>query len=535
MKIIITERIAQEGIDYLINEGYDVDLKFGISHDDLLEIIDQYDAIIVRSVTKVNKEVIEKGVNLKVAGRAGNGIDNIDVEECTKHGIIAVNTPESNVMAAAELAVGMAFCVFRNIVQADKAGRKGDFRRNLFVGKELDEKVAGIIGFGRIGKIVASKLVGCNMKVICYDPYVTEETFEQYNVKKCDSLEELIKASDLISLHTPKTVETKGLIGEKELAMCKKGVRIVNAARGGLVDEKALYNALKSGQVSAAALDVLDPEPGYDKTPEDQDYTNPLLELDNIIITPHLGASTMEATYNVGTAVTKLVDGALQGELVPAVNLPTIKKKDVKAVKPFVELAEMMGKIYYQTEKEQIKSIEIKYRGELAEKETKLISLSVAKGFLSTIVKENVNYVNTELILESMGIDLVESKSSHIEKYTNMVTVSFVTISDKKFNISGTVFAKDQIRLIDFYGYHLDFDPTKYIVAIQNEDVPGIIGKIGTAFGNFGVNIGAMQWSRNQTKDRAISFVSVDIDVSEDLVEEIRGLEGVLKVSKINL
>ena len=326
MKIIVTERIAQEGIDYLINKGFDVDTKFGISHDELIEIIPNYDAIIVRSVTNVNKSLIEAGINLKVAGRAGNGIDNIDVKSCTEKGIIVVNTPESNIMAAAELAVGLAYAIFRNIPQANYAGKfNNDFRRSLFNGNELDEKTAGIIGLGRIGSIVARKLLGNNMKVIAYDPYIPEERFKQVGVERAETLDELLRQSDLISFHTPKTTETYGMIGAKELELCKKGVRIVNAARGGLVNEDALYDALKSGQVASAGIDVLDPEPNYDKKPEDQDYVNKLLELDNLIMTPHLGASTEEANFNVGTEVTKLVGNALAGEMVAAVNMPPIK------------------------------------------------------------------------------------------------------------------------------------------------------------------------------------------------------------------
>jgi D-3-phosphoglycerate dehydrogenase len=329
MKIIVTERIAEEGIDLLRRKGFEVDVKLGLSYSELAEIIGEYDAIIVRSVTKVNAEIIERAKKLKVVGRAGNGIDNIDIDTCTKRGIIVVNTPEGNIMAAAELAIGLAFCIFRNIPQANAAGRAKDFRRNRFLGNELDGKTAGIIGLGRIGSIVARKLKGCNMKVIAYDPYITDERFRKLGVEKCETLEELLKQADLITLHTPKTEETYGMIGEKELKLCKKGVRIVNAARGGLVNEKALYNAIKEGIVAGAGIDVLDPEPGYDKKPEEQTYTNPLLELDNVVITPHLGASTMEANHNVGTAIAEFVAGALNGEMVAAVNMPSIHNKNL--------------------------------------------------------------------------------------------------------------------------------------------------------------------------------------------------------------
>lgn len=532
MKVIVTERIADEGIQYLRDKGFDVDVKLGLTHGELLDIIDEYDAIIVRSVTKVNAELIEKGTNLKVAGRAGNGIDNIDVAACTKKGIIVVNTPESNIMAAAELAVGHAFCLFRNIPQANAAARKGDFRRNLFLGNELEGKTVGIIGLGRIGSIVARKLKGCGMRAIAYDPYITDEKFKKLGVEKCEKLEDLLVQSDLITLHTPKTSETYGMIGEKELDLCKKGVRIVNAARGGLVNEKALYAALKDGRVQSAAIDVLDPEPSYDKKPGEHSYSNPLLELDNVIITPHLGASTEEANYNVGTAVTQLVAAALEGEMVAAVNMPSMHA-DLNDLRPYLTLAEMLGKIYYQSEKETVQKIEIEYSGDLADKETKVISLSVLKGFLDPVIKEKVNYVNAELMLHNMGIEMVESKRSHLDKYTNLITVKFTT-KKRTQSVSGTIFAKEEMRIVDFFGYKLDFEPTPYVVAIQNIDKPGIIGRIGTVLGEAGVNIAAMQWSRNRKGEKAVAFVSVDQDVSNETLDEIRKIDGVLKVSLLN-
>lgn len=529
MKIIVTERIAEEGIQHLKDRGHDVDVRYGISPDELLGVIENYDAIIVRSVTKVNAELLERAKNLKVVGRAGNGIDNIDVSTCTRKGIIVVNTPESNIMAAAELAVGHAFCLFRNIPQANAAARRGEFRRNLFIGNELQDKTAGIIGLGRIGTIVARKLKGIGMRVVAYDPYITDEKFRKNGVIKCETLDELLVQSDLISIHTPKTEETYGMIGERELSICKDGVRIVNAARGGLVNEKALYDAIKSGKVAGAAIDVLDPEPGYDKKPEEQTYTNPLLELDKVVITPHLGASTQEANFNVGTAIAQLVADALDGQMVAAVNMPPIQA-DLNGLRPYISLAEMLGKIYYQSEKETVQKIEIEYSGDLADKDTRVISLSVLKGFLDPVIKEKVNYVNAGLMLHNMGIEMVESKRSHLDKYTNLITVKFTT-RNRTLSVSGTIFAKEEMRIVDFFGYKLDFEPTPYIVAIQNIDKPGMIGRIGTVLGNAGVNIAAMQWSRNRKGEKAVAFVSVDQDVDDKTLDEIRRIDGVLKVS----
>ena len=534
MKILVTERIADEGIQFLKDNGFETDFKLGLSHEDILKIIPEYEAIIVRSVTQVNKEVIEAGVKLKVAGRAGNGIDNIDVPACTQRGIIVVNTPESNIMAAAELAVAMAYCLFRNIPQVNSACKNRDFRRNKYLGRELDGRTAGIIGLGRIGSITARKLIGNNMKVIAYDPYITDDKFTRVGAEKCATLDELLRRSDLISIHTPKTKETYGMVGEEQLKLCQKGVRLVNAARGGLFNEKALYDAVKSGHVAGVAIDVLDPEPGYDKPPEQQTYQNPLLELENVIVTPHLGASTEEANYNVGTAITKLVAEALRGEMVAAVNMPPLQSGDLNRLKPYINLAEILGKIYYQTEKETVKKVEVIYSGDLADQETKVISLSVLKGLLDPVVKETVNYVNAEVIAENMGICLVESKSSHLDIYTNLITVKFVTGKGER-SVSGTVFAKEDLRIVDYFGYELDFEPAPQVIVLRNCDAPGIIGRVGTLLGLHGINIAAMQWSRHRKGEEAVSFVSVDGEVSQEVMAQLQATEGVLQASMLKL
>ncbi|MCX7748147.1 MAG: phosphoglycerate dehydrogenase [Clostridia bacterium] len=532
MRVIVADKMAEDGIQYLREKGFEVDTKYGLSHEELLAIIEDYDAIIVRSATKVNKEIIEKGKNLKVAGRAGNGIDNIDVAECTKRGIVVVNTPEGNIMAAAEMAVAMAYAIFRNIPQAYHGGKNKDFRRNKWVGAELDGKVAGVIGLGRIGSIVAQKLKGSNMQVIGYDPFITDERVKLLGIEKCETMDELLQRADLISIHIPKTDKSQGLIAERELKLCKKGVRIVNLARGGIINEAALYNAIKEGHVAAAGLDVLEKEPNFNKKPEEQDFTNPLLEFDNVVITPHLGASTAEANYNVSIGVAKLVEGVLNGEMVAAVNMPPIKSKDVSELKPYIDLAEILGKIYYQAEKDTVKRVEVIYSGDLADKETRVMSLSVLKGLLEPAAKDTINYVNAELFAKSMGVELVESKSSHLDKYTNLITVKFIT-KDKELSVSGTVFAKEEIRIVDFFGYKLDFEPTPYVIAIQNVDKPGIIGQIGSILGASNINIAAMQWSRNRKGEKAVAFVSVDGEVSEDVLKLLRNIDGVLKASNL--
>ncbi len=532
MKIIITEKIAGDSVDYLRSRGFEVDEKLGFSQSEIEDMMEPYDAIIVRSVTKVNEALLAKAPNLKVVGRAGNGIDNIDVSACTKRGIIAVNTPEANIMAAGELAVALAFAVFRNVPEADRRARQDDFRRSSMIGNELEGKVAGIIGLGRIGSIVARKLSGIGMEVIAYDPYITDEKFTKLGVRKCDKLDDLLASANLITFHTPKNKETYNMLDAEGLAKCRKGVRIVNAARGGLVNEKALYDALVSGHVAGAGIDVFDKEPSYDKNPGEQNFDNPLLTLPNCVITPHLGASTHEANSNVGTAVTELVARALEGELVAAVNMPSVSGR-LSEMAPYIELAEKLGSIYYQAEKERISKIELIFRGDLASNDTGLITLAALKGFLSPISQERISYVNVMQTVKDMGVEVIESRSSHLEKYTNLITIRFHS-REKTLDVSGTVFAKDVIRLVDFFGYHMDFEPAPNVIAMQNIDVPGIIGKVGTVLGSRNINITAMNWSSKKEKQKAVSFVSVEKDVGQETVDALLAVEGVLRVSVLH-
>lgn len=530
-KIIVTDKMAATGVDYLRAQGFQVDTPYGISHEDLLGIIDQYDAIIVRSATKVKQDIIDKGIRLKAAGRAGNGVDNIDIPACTKRGIAVVNTPDGNTMAAAEMSVALVYAVFRNVAQAHHAAKMNDFRRNRFVGEELDGKTAGVIGLGKIGSTVARKLKGAGMNVIGYDPYITEERAESLGVERIETIDELLQRADLVTIHIPKSPETKNLIGERELAICKKGVRIVNVARGGMIDEKALYNALVSGHVAGAALDVQEIEPNFSKSPDEQDYKNPLLDLEQVIFTPHLGASTVEANTKCSLDVAKLVESVLKDELVPAVNMPPMSG-DMKILTPYITLGEALGSIYYQAEKETVNRIEVIYSGDLANKPMKPVTLSVVKGFLSATGSMDVNYVNAELKLADFGVELVESRSTQLEKYNNLITVRFVR-KDRTLEVSGTLFAKDSIRIVDFFGYRLDFEPAPFVIALQNNDVPGIIGKVGSILGENGINIAAMQWSRDKTGTKAVSFISVDSEVDLSVVEKLKMIPGVLKISRL--
>ena len=533
MNVLVTEKIAEDGIS-ILKESAEVDTKYGLSQDELLNIIGGYDAIIVRSATKVNKEVIDRAINMKVIGRAGTGVDNVDVEAATEKGILVVNTPEGNSNAAAELAIGLILSVCRQIPQAYFNGKNQDFRRSLFKGVELSGKTVGVVGLGRIGAIVASRLKGFDMKVLAYDPYISDDRYNKLGVVKCIELEDLLKESDIITLHMPKLNDTVNLLGEKEFSLMKDGVRIVNCARGGLIDEDALYKALKSGKVAAAGLDVLEHEPDFNAKPSEQEFKHPLLDLDNVIFTPHLGASTIEAQYNVGVMIAKQAAAVLKGEIVNAVNLPLLHIKNMAEIKSYLDLAEKMGKIYFQSEKQPVEKIEILYSGKVAEIETKVITLAFLKGFLDPINEnENVNFVNAEMLVRARSIEVIESKSKNSERFTSLISATFTT-GQSKLTISGTVFGDGETRLVDFYGYIVDFEPTTpYALAVQNLDTPGIIGQIGTILGLAKINIASMRLSRNKRGEKAVVFLGVDNMIPEAVLELIRKGDGILKATQI--
>lgn len=530
MKVLVSEKIAEDGIE-ILKRNHDVDVKLGLSPDELLDIIGEYDALIVRSATKVTSEVIKKGKNLKVIGRAGTGVDNIDLSAATMQGIIVVNTPGGNSVAAAELAVGLAFSIFRPIPQAYAAAKRKFFSRNSFKGYELYEKTAGIIGLGRIGTLVATRLKAMEMNVIAYDPYVQEESFRKHGIKRCSTLAELLSQSDLITIHIAKTKETTNLIDEEEFKIMKDGVRIVNCARGGIINETALYNALVNGKVAAAGLDVLENEPKFELKPEEQTYENPLLELDNVIYLPHLGASTIEAQYNVGISVAKQVDAALRGEMVAAVNMPAVPSSELETLKPYLNLAETLGKIYFQAEKTPVKKIELIYSGEIASKNTKVVTLAFLKGLISPITSEKVNYVNAELLVKNLGIQIVESTTKESKDYTSLITARFY--NDRQLDLAGTIIAKNSVKITDFFGYFMNFEPSSHVLAVQNIDQPGIIGRLGTILGAAGINIAGMQVSRNKKGEKAEAFLSVDCDVPENILQEIRAVKGILKATML--
>jgi len=533
MKILVVERISDSGIEYL-KQNADVDVKLGMSKEELNDIICHYDGLVVRSTVRVDKELLDRAENLKVVGRAGNGTDNIDIKEATKHGVIVVNTPDANSVSAAEHTIGLILSCARNIPQANSRIRQGDWRRNNLKGVELFQKTVGIIGLGRIGSLVASRLKGFQMRVIAYDPYIPDEKFKKLGVEKANTLDEFYSMCDFITIHTPKTGETKGMIGVEDFKKMKNTVRIVNCARGGIIDEKALKWALLNNIIEAAAIDVLEVEPRYDlKEGETQEYHNELLEEDGLVITPHIGASTKEAQDNVGITVAKEVVEALKGEVVEnAVNMPSLQKDELEIMKPYMLLMEMIGRIYYQLSKNIVDRVEVIYSGQVSDCKTRMLTLSYLRGLLSNISDNKINFVNSYYIAKEFGIDVIESTSSSCENYTSLVRVK-VYSKNQCFTFAGTVFGTNDMRITELSGYYIDIIPEKYLLLINNKDMPGYVGRIGTILGNGDINIATMKVSRNTKGEVALMAITVDDDIPEDIMESIKRIGGVVNCNFI--
>ena len=518
MKILIAEHIAEEGIAFLKKAGFDVDTKFKMPREDLLACVGEYDAIIVRSVTKVNEELYNHAKQLKVVGRAGNGVDNIEMDGATKRGIIVVNTPDANTVSAAEHTIALMLSLCRNIPRANAHIKSKEWDRTLFRGVELMNKTLGIVGLGRIGSMVATRMQSFGMNVIAYDPYIRKERFDQLNVTRIEDLKDLVRQCDILSVHTPKTKETLGIIGEEEFNLCKSTLRIVNCARGGIVDEAALLIALNEGKVAGAAIDVLKDEPHP---------ISPLLDLDTTVITPHLGADTYEAQKNVGEAVALQVFEALQGKLVAnAVNLPSLKAQELEALHPYLQLSECVGKIYHQIQHDAVQKIELVYKGEIGKMDISTCTLAFLKGLYEIILEDSVNYVNARYIAESRGVTITEGSESISGNYASSLAVKIHTAKNT-FTLEGALFAKSEPRIVDINGYTFDVTPKGNMLLIENLDRPGMIGKIGLALGDEAINISTMNVSLSEKHPNAMMFLTVDAPVSEASLNVIRSTDGI--------
>lgn len=528
-RVLVKEKIAESGID-LLRERFDVDVLTDMDQDQLTDQISKYDGIIIRSATQMTADVIEKADRLKVIGRAGIGLDNVDIDAATKRGIVVANAPESNMVAAAEHSMALMLAQCRNIPQAHESLMAGKWERSKFGGIEVFEKTLGVIGFGRIGQLVARRALGFGMTVIAYDPYVSTERYRELGVDRADSLDEVYERADIITLHLPKTPETVGIVNDESLAKMRDGVRIINVARGVLIDHDALNRALESGKVAAASLDVFPEEPCTDL---------PLFKLDNVVVTPHLGASTIEAQDRAGVITAEQVAAALESNMVSnAVNIPSIGADDMEILSPFIELCKNLGRLGTAlASSTSIDHIGVEMRGDIAAHDTRILTLSVLQGAFMGRVEENVNLVNAEAIAEKRGIGTSELKDAESFDFTDLVLVK-VKSDGSTVTVGGTTFGPKHLpHLVYAYGQSFNIQLAEHMAFFRYVDQPGMVGRIGTILGEHEINIASTAVGRDHDADLgegegggnkrlAAMALTVDTELPDDVLKQITDLEG---------
>jgi D-3-phosphoglycerate dehydrogenase len=527
-RVLVKEKIADAGVD-LLRQHFDVDVRTDMPADELANAIADYDAIVIRSATNVDAELIERAARLKVIGRAGIGVDNVDVSAATKRGIIVANAPESNIVAAAEHTIAMLLAQVRNIPQAHASLKGGKWERSRFGGVEVYEKTLGILGFGRIGQLVAERAQSFGMAIVAYDPFVAGERYRELGVERAESPEALYERADFITIHLPKTEETLNYVNAGAFARMKDGVRIVNCARGELVDLEALGDAIESGKVAGASLDVFPGEPVTD---------HPIFAHESVIVTPHLGASTAEAQDRAGVITAEQVVAALNGDLVSnAVNIPKVGSEDMAVLEPYLPLSAQLGRLVMSLAKSgSVDRLEISYQGHLAEFDTRLLTVAVLNGAFSGVA-ENVNFVNAPAIAEERGIRISELKESGSRDYANLVSVA--TVADgQRIEVAGTTIGpRHRPHLVSAYGQSFNIELMKHLAVFRYSDVPGMIGKIGTVLGEHGINVASTAVGREPDHEPdspagggsgrlAVMVVTVDSAIPDEVIREIVSFEG---------
>ncbi|MEI7590830.1 MAG: phosphoglycerate dehydrogenase [Deltaproteobacteria bacterium] len=525
-KVLVSDKLAIEGVEIFKNaKGIEVDVKTGLKPEELKSIIKDYDGLVIRSATKVTDEIINAADNLKVVGRAGIGVDNVDVNSASKRGIVVMNTPGGNTVTTAEHAIAMMCSIARQIPLATASMKNGQWEKSKFMGAELLNKTLGIIGIGRIGSIVADRAQGLSMRVIAYDPFISQESAEMLGVSLV-SLDELFARADFISIHSPMTKETKGIVNAQAFAKMKKGVFVINCARGGLVSEADLYDALTSGKVAGAALDVFEEEP----TKNTQ-----LIALDNVICTPHLGASTDEAQVNVAIAVAEQIVAYLTtGEISNAVNFPSVNAELLNIIQPYISLAEQLGKFHSQIATGAISEVTIEYSGDIIKHNVAPLTVALLKGLLSPILTGSINYINAPVIAKERGIKVNEAKSTRTGDYTSMIELTINSSKGKSYT-AGTLFGKQDARIVRIDNFTLEAIPEGHLLCIYNNDRPGVIGNIGAMMGQNNVNIARLHLSRDAQLKQALVVLSTDTSVSEDILHKLRDLADVTSVTAVEM
>ena len=524
-RILVSEEIADGGLDRLRAAGHEVIVDLSLTPETLPAALAGVQALIIRSATQVTADVLAAATDLIVVGRAGIGLDNVDVEAATKRGVMVVNAPQSNVLSAAEHTVALLLSQARNIPQADSDLKAGAWNRTRWEGVELHGKTLGVVGLGRVGVLVAQRLLAFGMQLLAYDPYVSADRARQLGVTLVPTVEDLVRQADFLTVHLPKTPETMGLIGADLLAQAKPTLRIVNTARGGIIDEIALAEALAEGRIAGAALDVFAAEPTTE---------SPLFGLPNVVVTPHLGASTVEAQDKAGQTIAEQVVLALRGEFVPyAVNLAA--KEASATVQPYLPLAERLGKLFTVLAGGAVETLDVAYEGEIADYDCRVLTLSVLKGALGVITDEPVSFVNAPQLAESRGLTVRESLSSSALDYVNLITLRG-RIGDRDVHVAGTIFGKrDAMRIVGILDHTVDIPPSGHLLVVRNSDTPGMIGKVATAVGTAGINIDDMDVGTNASGEAALMVLALDRAVPADVVDSILATPGVLDAKAIDL
>jgi D-3-phosphoglycerate dehydrogenase len=527
MKILITDSLAPEGIEVFEKAGgFEVDVQIGLKPEELKKICSRYDGWVIRSGTRITAELIEAATNLKVIGRAGVGFENIDADAATKKGIVVMNTPGGNNVTTGEHTIALMMAMARHIPQAVQSLKSGKWDRNRFVGVELCNKTIGVIGLGNVGRIVAERAAGLRMKVLGFDPFITAENIAKMGVEAA-SLEDIYARADFITVHVPLTPDTHGLVNRDAFAQMKTGVRIVNCARGGIVDENELADAINQGKVAGAALDV------YVDEPPSRDH--PLLRLDQVITTPHLGASTDEAQLNVAIAVAEqMVDFLSKGIVRYAVNVPSVSPELLEVLRPYLTLAEKLGSLHVQMANTLPKEVHVEYRGDVVQYNVAALTLAVLKGMLTPVMEFAVNYVNAPLVAKERGISIVESKGEHSGDFASSITIKAQN-GKEDLEIEGAIFGKKNPRIVRVNNFYLEAVPEGYILILHNKDVPGVVGAIGTILGKSGVNIAGMELGRGEKGGNAISFTHVDDAVPPETMKELRALPQIVSAELVKL
>jgi D-3-phosphoglycerate dehydrogenase len=528
IKILVADPISETGIQVFQshNGTFKLEARSKLTPDELKKAVADVDAVIVRSETQITAEVLAAGKKIKIVGRAGVGVDNIDVNAASRQGILVVNVPGGNTISAAEHTVALLLALSRNIPAANESLKKGEWTRSKFTGTELLGKTLGLIGLGRIGREVAKRCQSFGMKVLGYDPYASEEYAKAFNIS-LESLENIYKEADYLTVHVPLNETTKHMFNAQTLAKLKPGVRLINCARGGIIEEQALAAAIEKGQIKGAALDVFEQEP--------PSKDNPLLKLPQVIVTPHLGAATEEAQVKVAQELAETIrDYFLSGTVRNAVNLPAMGAEEYRELEPYISLSEKLGRFLSQMLEGGVKDLKITYAGEISQKNTTPLTLAALKGFLSPILDIQVNVVNAPHLAKERGIKFTESKTSEAQDYTSLITIR-ASSGKTQVSIAGTLLAKNNPRVVLIDGQSVDVNPEGTMVVYTNLDRPGVIGFIGTLLGKNKINIASMQVGRKATGGEAVTVVNVDTDVPENVLKEIRDFQGITHVRCVKL